>query len=124
MIREPAVTALSASHIRKFGLAWWCVSALAVSGCGNAMYAVSATTASSKLAEARELGAEQYAPYEYTMAREHLDKARTEAAEADYGDATELSDLAEQEETPDNLMPSPSRQGSRCHRTSVDSSSG
>lgn len=60
------------------------------------MYALSATTASGKLAEARELGAEQHAPYEYTMAREHLDKARTEAAEADYGDATELSDLAEQ----------------------------
>jgi hypothetical protein len=29
------------------------------------------------------------------MAKEHLDKARTEAAEADYGDAADLSETAE-----------------------------
>ena len=29
------------------------------------------------------------------MAKEHLDKARTEAAEADYGDAIDLSEEAE-----------------------------
>lgn len=96
MTRERTVKALSVSYVRKFRLAWVSVSALGAMGCGNTLYAVSATSASSKLAEARELGAEQYAPYEFTMAREHLDKARTEAAEADYGDAAELSDLAEQ----------------------------
>jgi hypothetical protein len=62
--------------------------------CGNAWYAIQLSSASSKLAEARELGAEQYAPYEYYMAKEHLEKARTEASEADYGDATDLSEAA------------------------------
>lgn len=67
-----------------------------MTGCGHALYAIEVNSASSKLAEARELGAEQYAPYEYYMAKEHLDKARTEASEADYGDAAELSEAAEE----------------------------
>jgi hypothetical protein len=65
-------------------------------GCGHTLYAINSSSASGKLAEARELGAEQYAPYEYTMASEHLAKAQTEAAEADYSDAADLSDLAEE----------------------------
>jgi hypothetical protein len=64
---------------------------LLLPACGNVLYAVEVNSASSKLAEARELGAEEYAPYEYYMAKEHLDKARSEAAEADYQDAAELS---------------------------------
>ncbi len=71
------------------------VFACTLTGCGNTLYAIQASSASSKFAEARELGAEQYAPYEYYMAKEHLEKARTEAAEADYGDAVELSEDAE-----------------------------
>lgn len=63
-------------------------------GCGNAIYAVHVNEASGELAQARELGAERYATYEYTMAQEHLAKARTEAAEADYGDAADLAGLA------------------------------
>ena len=35
------------------------------------------------------------APYEFYMAREHLEKAKLEAAEADYGDAARLSEAAE-----------------------------
>jgi len=69
--------------------------ALGVTACGNAMYAVEVTEASTRLAEARELGAEQYAAYEYYMAKEHLEKAQTEASEADYGDAIDLSKVAE-----------------------------
>ena len=85
------------SSVRSFRPVWVYVSlALATLGCGNALYALNVSAASSKIAEARELGAEQYAPYEYTMATEHLAKARTEAAEADYGDAVDLSDLAEE----------------------------
>jgi hypothetical protein len=61
-------------------------------GCGNTMYAVQANSASGKLEEARELGAELYAPYEYFYAKEHLQKAQTEAAEADYGDALDLAE--------------------------------
>ena len=65
-------------------------------GCGNTLYAVQANSASSKLEEARELGAEQYAPYEYFYAKEHLQKAQTEAAEADYSDAVDLAEASEQ----------------------------
>lgn len=60
------------------------------------MYAVQASSASSKLEEARELRAEELAPYEYYMAVEHLQKARSEAAEADYGDAIEFAEICEQ----------------------------
>lgn len=60
-------------------------------GCGNALYALRANAAASRLEEARELGADKLAPYEYYYAKEHLDKAQTEAAEADYGDAISLA---------------------------------
>jgi hypothetical protein len=66
----------------------------ATAGCGNAIYAVQVNAASSKVEEAHELGAEQYAPYEYYYAKEHLEKAQTEAAEADYSDAVDLADKA------------------------------
>lgn len=67
-----------------------------LAGCGNTFYAIQANQASGKLEEARELGAEQYAPYEYFYAKEHLQKAQTEAAEADYGDATDLAETSEE----------------------------
>jgi sugar phosphate isomerase/epimerase len=69
---------------------------LALSGCGNTLYAISANSASSKVEEARELGAEQYATYEFYLATEHLQKAQTEASEADYSDASNLAELAEE----------------------------
>ena len=69
---------------------------MSAAGCGHAVYVIEVNAASSKFEEARELGAEQYAPYEYYMAKEHLEKARTEAAEADYGDASDLSGTAEE----------------------------
>ena len=65
-----------------------------VSGCGNSLYALRANAASAKLEEAREAGAEQLAPYQYTLAKEHLTQARVEAAEADYGDAYDLANAA------------------------------
>jgi sulfur transfer complex TusBCD TusB component (DsrH family) len=77
----------------------WLVIALVagtMTGCGNTLYAVQASSASSKLEEARELGAEQYAPYEYFYAREHLQKAQTEASEADYSDAIDLAETSEE----------------------------
>lgn len=81
-------------HVRQTG--WVPLSlALVLGGCGNGLYSIQVLSASSKLEEARELGAEQHASYEYYMAKEHLDKARTEAAEADYGDAIDLSEEAE-----------------------------
>ncbi len=64
-------------------------------GCGNTLYAIRISTASSKLEEAHELGAEQYAPYEYWFAFEHIEKAQSEASEADYSDAAELAEVGE-----------------------------
>ena len=68
----------------------------ALVGCGNTLYAVQATSASGKLEEARELGAEQSAPYEYFYAKEHLKKAQSEAAEADYSDAVALAEASKE----------------------------
>ena len=65
-------------------------------GCGNAVYAVAANRASSKLEEARQAGAEEDAPYEYWYAKLHLEKASSEAAEADYSDAIHLAEVSEE----------------------------
>jgi hypothetical protein len=65
-------------------------------GCGNAIYVMQVNSASTRLEEAREIGAEQLAPYDYYYAEEHLKKARQEAAEADYGDAIKLASAAEE----------------------------
>ena len=67
-----------------------------VSGCGNTLYAIRAHSAASKLAQARALGAERYAPYQYFYAQEHFHKAQTEAAEADYSDAIDLAETSEE----------------------------
>lgn len=66
-----------------------------LAGCGGALYAVQAGPASSKLEQARQLGAETLAPFEYYYAREHLRKAMSEAAEGDYSDAISLAEVAE-----------------------------
>ncbi|MEI9954593.1 MAG: hypothetical protein WDO74_37895 [Pseudomonadota bacterium] len=67
-----------------------------IAGCGNTLYAIQANSASGKLEEARKLGAEQSAPYEYFYAKEHLKKSQTEAAEADYSDAVDLAEASEE----------------------------
>jgi len=51
-------------------------------GCGGALYAIQVNGAASKVAQARELGAEKLAPYEYYYAKEHLRQAQVEASEA------------------------------------------
>jgi len=66
-----------------------------LTGCGSTLYSIQASSASGKLEQARELGAEQSAPYEYFYAKEHLQKAQTEAAEADYSDAVDLAEASE-----------------------------
>jgi glucan phosphoethanolaminetransferase (alkaline phosphatase superfamily) len=72
------------------------LAALTLNGCGSAVYAVQSTSATSKLEEAKELGAEEFAPYEYYMAVEQLKKAREEAANADYSDAINYAELSEE----------------------------
>jgi len=69
---------------------------LALGGCGGVLYAVEATTAAARLEEAKELGAERLAPFEYYYAQEHMTKAMEEASQGDYSDALNLANTAEE----------------------------
>jgi hypothetical protein len=86
------------SSVPPYGVGRLLLIALATlsAGCGNTLYALKANSAASKVEEARELGAEKFAPYEYYYAKEHLDKAMREAGEADYSDAADLAEVAEE----------------------------
>jgi len=64
-------------------------------GCGGVHYAIEVNSAASRVEEARALGADQLAPYEYYFAREHLQQAQVEASEASYSDAVNLAEEAE-----------------------------
>lgn len=68
---------------------------LVASGCGSVYYTVSVNAAQTRLEQARQLGAETKAPFEYYYAREHLLQAQAEAAEASYGDAASFAETAE-----------------------------
>jgi hypothetical protein len=65
-------------------------------GCGGVYYAATVNAASSRLEEAREIGAEQLAPYEYYYAKAHLEQAQVEASEAAYGDASNFAEAADE----------------------------
>jgi hypothetical protein len=81
---------------RAFSLLAVALFSFVAGGCGNTLYAMQIGSASSKLEEARELGAEQYAPYEYWFALQHIEKAQSEASEADYSDAVNLAEIGEE----------------------------
>jgi hypothetical protein len=72
------------------------VAPLALGGCGGLNYAVVATGASGRLAEARQVGAEQHAPYEYYYAKSHLEQAQVEAMAASYSDAARYAEIADE----------------------------
>lgn len=69
---------------------------VAGSACGGVQYAVAINAAASRVEEARTLGADQLAPYDYYFAREHLEQAKVEASEASYSDAVTLAREAEE----------------------------
>jgi hypothetical protein len=64
-------------------------------GCGGVYYTVSINAAQTRVEQAREMGAETKAPFEYYYAREHLRQAQVEAAEASYSDAASMAETAE-----------------------------
>jgi hypothetical protein len=66
-----------------------------VAGCGSVYYTVSVNAASSRLEQARQMGAESQTPFEYYFAREHLRQAQVEAAQASYSDAASYAETAE-----------------------------
>lgn len=85
------------STLRKLGRgALMLLMAWLATGCVGTIYAVRANSASSNLEEARTLGAEQYAEYEYYLAKAYLEKAMELAAEAEYGDAIEFAGIADE----------------------------
>jgi NADPH:quinone reductase-like Zn-dependent oxidoreductase len=92
---EPNTRMLSRSRALALTLVGVAACAL-TAGCGNTIYAFQVNSASNKVEEAKELGAENLAPYEYYYAREHLQKAMEEAAEADYSDAINLAETSEE----------------------------
>lgn len=69
--------------------------ATGLGGCASVYSTVTVAAAESRVEQARVLGAETAAPFEYYYAAEHLRQARIEAAEASYGDAAEYADTAE-----------------------------
>lgn len=60
------------------------------------VYAYKANAAAAAIEQAKTLNADRLAEYEYYFAREHLQKAMEEAAEASYGDAILFADLAKE----------------------------
>jgi hypothetical protein len=76
----------------------WCCVTIALSlgnlGCAGVVYAYKANQATSQLESAKTMRAEELAEYEYYFAKAHLLKAQEEAAEASYGDAIELANIA------------------------------
>jgi len=64
--------------------------------CGGTLYAINASSASTSLEEAKEVGAEELAPYEYYYAKAHLDQAQIEASSASYSDAIIYAETAEE----------------------------
>jgi len=63
-------------------------------GCGNTLYLVQINQAEENFQEAKELGAERHAPYEYYGAQARIREAHRQAAQAEYGAASDLSDEA------------------------------
>jgi hypothetical protein len=83
------------AFLEAFGLAsLLVVTSAALPACGGVYYAATINGASSKLEEARVLGADTLAPYEYYYAKEHLEQAQFEAAEASYSDAANFAETA------------------------------
>jgi hypothetical protein len=86
-MRGQILGAVGALAVSAFGLA--------CAGCGGMQYTIEVNSAAAKVEEAKALGADQLAPYEYYFAKEHLQQAQVEAAEASYSDATNLAEEAE-----------------------------
>jgi hypothetical protein len=72
-----------------------CSFAPVLGGCGGVYYTVSVNSASMRFEQARLMGAETQAPFEYYFAREHLRQAQVEASEASYSDAASYAETAE-----------------------------
>jgi hypothetical protein len=77
------------------GIVLCCAAVGSVAGCGNSLYVLRINGAAGRFEEARTIGAEQAAPYEYYSAEVRLEEARRQAARAEYGTASDLAREAE-----------------------------
>ncbi len=71
------------------------VALASVGGCGGVVYSARINSVEAKVEKAKELGAESSAPYEYYSAKVRVERAQQEASRAEYGDALDLIDEAE-----------------------------
>ena len=62
--------------------------------CGPSLYTFNSIPAAQAVEQARAANAAEHAPYEYFYAQSYLDKAREEAAEANYQDAIRFAERA------------------------------
>lgn len=67
---------------------------LSSSSCGSSLHLIKEQRAQRAFQEARELGAEEYAPYEFYAAQTRISEAKRQAAAAEYGTAAQLSQEA------------------------------
>lgn len=65
-----------------------------LAACGPSFYTFNVIPASSAVEQARQANAAEHAPYEFFTAQSYLDKAREEAAEANYQDAIRFAERA------------------------------
>lgn len=65
------------------------------SGCGAASYSYYSVRAARSLEQAKQIDAQQQAPYEHTMAEAYLRKAREASSEAQYQDAIHFAQWSE-----------------------------
>ena len=70
------------------------LAASALAACGPSLYTFNIIPASQAVEQAHQANAPEHAPYEYFYARTMLDKAREEAAEANYQDAIRFAERA------------------------------
>lgn len=81
--------------MRSVLLAEWVCVGIMQAGCSGAYPTASVDAAQARLDQARQMGAESAAPYEYYNAKEHLRQARLSAFEARYRDAATYAETAE-----------------------------
>lgn len=65
-----------------------------LTGCGGVYYGLESASANGRLEEARTLGAESLATYEYYYAKAHYEQAQVEAAQGHYSDAALYAETA------------------------------
>lgn len=65
-------------------------------GCGNTIYLMKVNSAEERFIQAKQMGAEQLAPFEYYGAQVRLNESKRQAAEGEYGNAAKLAEESDE----------------------------